>query len=160
MVIDIQPAERQPTEHESLILDVYGYKRMYCFMQGDKQYSVHWTDETIKEFLPNLCVSEYIDSHDWDSAHTFIRCKYFWDKQLHPYWTREEGFVNGRRSYRQVPMSLTEEYVKRSALHWMKNAYKQFCNPITFVVINNPVFNHEQKLLRTDCCRSGAAVFL
>jgi hypothetical protein len=126
--------EYYTNNRENLIMEVKGYKQLYYFMQDGKEFSVWWTDETIKGFLPNWSVSEYMDHHLWNYTSIFCRCKYFWDKNLHPYWTTEdkERFKGGRI----VPLPLNQQYVRDSARWWLKNAYEQFTKPLEFVVVN------------------------
>lgn len=138
MTIDIQPTVREASQFERMFMEVLGYDRIYYFMQGDKQYSVHWTDETIKPFLPNWTVSEYMENHLVNYATIFSRCMRAWEKQVHPYWTTletEERYGKFYRTGREVPTPLSEPYAKRTAFHWLKSSYENFCKPLEFVIV-------------------------
>jgi hypothetical protein len=135
MTIDIDPIEREPSDLEKFVMEFYGWKRMFYFMQDNREYSVHWTDETIKDFLPSWCVSEYMENHLQKYASIFCRCMYHWERKLHPYWTEELRNSDNYSGTKETPMRLIREWETNSARYWLKNSYEQFCKPLEFVVV-------------------------
>jgi hypothetical protein len=135
MVIDIQPIEVIPSDYQRLVMEVCGHKELFYFTQDGKQHSVWWTRETIKDFLPNWCVSEYIENHVQRYASIFAHCMESWDKKVHPYWYQQVYYVEDES--KRIPVHTTQKYIKDSASYWLKDSYKQFTKPLEFVVIKN-----------------------
>lgn len=119
MTVDIEPIVREPSDFERFFMKFHGWKRIFYFMQDGKQHSVHWTDENIKDFLPNWTVSEYMENHLQKYASIFAHCMESWEKKQHPYWTAAESIevYPGKRSYtgKEVPQKLIDRHVTDSA---------------------------------------------
>lgn len=138
MIIDIEPMEREPSQFERIIMEIKGYKELYFFVQDGKEFSVYWTDETIKDFLPSWCVSEYIENHQQRYAAMFAHCMCAWEHQRHPYWTVPQQELVGnewRFTGREVPKPLHDQHDVSNARYWLKHSYEQFTKPLEFVVV-------------------------
>jgi hypothetical protein len=139
MIIDIEPIKVQPNDFYKVVMEVKEYDKLYMFMKGGKEYSVFWTEETLKDFLPRYTISEFIESHYLNYISMFCRCHSHIVQGFHPFWTVQDRDENGRPTGRgEVPQKLSgDSRVKSTALYRLKNSYEQFTKTLEFVVITN-----------------------
>ena len=133
MIIDIEPhIVREADATEQIMMEHYGYNEMYYFKRDNGEESVKWSISSLKEFVPNYTVSEWIENDTLNAISNWthsIRC---WNIGIHPTWTKGEAF---RVWNEDSALSLSDQRVKETAKWQIKSAKKKIDYPWKFIMI-------------------------
>jgi hypothetical protein len=144
MVIDIIPHKsRVATELEQTIMQIRGHSRLYYFERENGETSVHFSASELKDFVPNMTVSEFIETDTLTKSSQWIHAVSSINAGVHPVWYASTHYIKNTEWKRMeewfsIATSLHFDYHKRSAAYIVRNAKDKVLHPWLFVeIINN-----------------------